>query len=85
VGRNCTVLDACELTIGNNVVIGPNVSFYAATTMTDPQWREGARGPYTGKRITIEDDVFLGGWVNILGGVRIGRGARVGAGSLVTK
>ncbi|KAH8755824.1 bacterial transferase hexapeptide [Diaporthe sp. PMI_573] len=85
VGRNCTVLDACELTIGNNVVIGPNVNFYTTTTTTDPQRRNGARGPCTGKSITIEDDVFIGGSVTILGGVRIGRGTTVGAWSLVTQ
>lgn len=85
VGRNCTVLDACELSIGNNVVIGPNVNFYTTTMTTDPRRRNGARGACTGKSIVIEDDVFIGGSVTILGGVRIGRGTTVGAGSLVTK
>jgi acetyltransferase-like isoleucine patch superfamily enzyme len=85
VGRNCTVLDACELSIGNNVVIGPNVNFYTTSMTTDPRRRNGARGACTGKSIVIEDDVFIGGSVTILGGVRIGRGTTVGAGSLVTK
>ncbi|KAG8169013.1 hypothetical protein KVR01_001762 [Diaporthe batatas] len=85
VGRNCTVLDACELTIGNNVVIGPNVNFYTTSMTTDPRRRNGARGPCTGKGIVIEDDVFIGGSVTILGGVRIGRGTTVGAMSLVSK
>lgn len=85
IGRNCTMVDACEISIGNNVVIGPNVSFYTTTMPTDPLRRQGARGPCSGKPIVIEDDVFIGGSVTILGGVRIGRGTTVGAGSLVTK
>lgn len=32
---------------------------------------------------TIEDDVFIGAGAKILGGVRVGRGARVGANSVV--
>lgn len=85
IGRNCTVLDACEVAIGNNVVIGPNVNFYTTTMTTDPRRRNGANGTCQGKTIVIEDDVFIGGSVTILGGVRIGRGTTVGAGSLVTK
>lgn len=85
IGKNCTIVDACEVTIGNNVVIGPNVSFYTTTMTTDPRRRNGARGACTGKSIVIEDDCFIGGSVTILGGVLIGRGTTVGAGSLVTK
>lgn len=85
IGRNCTVLDACEVAIGNNVVIGPNVSIYTTSMTTDPRRRNGASGTCHGKTIVIEDDVFIGGSVTILGGVRIGRGTTVGAGSLVTK
>lgn len=85
IGRNCTMLDACEVSIGNNVVIGPNVSLYTTSMTTDPRRRNGASGTCQGKAIIIEDDVFIGGSVTILGGVRIGRGTTVGAGSLVTK
>ena len=35
--------------------------------------------------MVIEDDVWLGAGVIVLKGVRIGRGAVVGAGSVVTK
>lgn len=85
IGRSCTILDACEVIIGNNVVIGPNVSLYTTTMTTHPSRRNGASGTCQGKSIIIEDDVFIGGNVTILDGVRIGRGTTVGAGSLVTK
>lgn len=85
IGRNCTMLDACEVRIGNNVVIGPNVSFYTTTMPTDPHRRSGARGTCSGQRIIIEDDCFIGGNVTILGGVKIGKGTTVGAGSLVSR
>lgn len=85
VGRNCTILDPCEITIGNNCHIGPNVSIYGAALSTDPSQRHGSRSTQTGKRIVIEDDVWIGGGVTILPGRRIGRGATVGAGSVVTR
>jgi maltose O-acetyltransferase len=41
---------------------------------------------YEGTRpIVIEDDVWIGARVTILGGVNIGTGAVIGAGSVVTK
>lgn len=85
IGRNCTIIDACEVKIGDNVIIGPNVSIYAASVTTDYRRRNGARGPWHGKSIVIEDDVFIGGSAVILPGVRIGKGTTVGAGSLVSK
>ncbi|KAJ9156178.1 Trimeric LpxA-like protein [Pleurostoma richardsiae] len=85
IGRNCTITDTCEVKIGDNVIIGPNVSIYTATVTTNYRQRSGSRGTQYGKSIIIEDDVFIGGNVVILPGVRIGRGSTVGAGSLVTK
>lgn len=85
IGRNCTVLDSCEVSIGNNVVIGPNVSIYTTSMTTDPRRRNGMSGTLRGQVVVIEDDVFIGGSVTILGGVRIGRGTTIGAGSVVTK
>lgn len=65
--------------------MGPNVSFYSGTHPLDPDLRNGTQGPETGKEITIEEDVWLGGNVTILPGVTVGRGSTVGAGSVVTK
>ncbi|KAJ0159149.1 putative maltose O-acetyltransferase [Colletotrichum tanaceti] len=85
IGRSCTIIDTCEVKIGDNCHIGPNVSIYTATLPTDPKKRMGSKGPQFGMPITIGEDCFIGGGVIILPGVTIGRGSTVGAGSVVTK
>lgn len=82
---NMIVLDTCLVTIGERVLFGPNVSIYGATHPMDPAVRQGLRGPEAGKEVHIEDDVWIGGSVLVLAGVRIGRGCTIGAGSVVTK
>ncbi|RLN88988.1 hypothetical protein BBJ28_00026380 [Nothophytophthora sp. Chile5] len=80
---NCVLLDGCEITIGDRVMFAPNVQLYTASHPLDPDVRSS--GLELGKPITIEDDVWIGGNVVVLPGVRIGRGAVIGAGSVVTK
>ncbi|KPM36646.1 hypothetical protein AK830_g9908 [Neonectria ditissima] len=85
IGRNCTINDVCEVKIGDNCVIGPNVSIFTATLPIDPKKRQGGQGPQLGKAITIEQDCWIGGGAIILPGRTIGKGSTVGAGSIVTK
>ena len=47
--------------------------------------RNGTAGPEAGAEIHVDEDVWIGGNVTILPGVSIGKGATVGAGSVVTK
>ncbi|KAE8150011.1 trimeric LpxA-like protein [Aspergillus avenaceus] len=82
---NLRVLDTCEVRIGDRVLLGPNVNLYGATHPMDPALRQEAKGPNTGQEIVVEDDVWLGGSVVVVAGVRIGRGSTVGAGSVVTR
>ncbi|KAF8475087.1 trimeric LpxA-like protein [Kalaharituber pfeilii] len=82
---NCTFLDTCLITIGPRVLVGPNVSFYAATHPLDYRIRKGLVGPEMGKEIVVEEDVWIGGSVVICPGVTLGKGCVVGAGSVVTK
>ncbi|KAJ5225497.1 hypothetical protein N7468_006722 [Penicillium chermesinum] len=82
---NLLVLDTCLITIGERVLFGPNVSLYGAIHPFDPAVRQGLKGPEAGKEIHIEDDVWIGGSVIILAGVRIGRGCTIGAGAVVTR
>ncbi|KIM94769.1 hypothetical protein OIDMADRAFT_135460 [Oidiodendron maius Zn] len=65
---NLLVLDTCSITIGENVLFGPNVCLYGAIHPIDPAIRRGVKGPEAGKEIHIEDDVWIGGSVLILGG-----------------
>ncbi|RCI09318.1 hypothetical protein L249_1431 [Ophiocordyceps polyrhachis-furcata BCC 54312] len=86
IGRNCTVNDVCEVRIGDNCVIGPNVSIFTASLPTDPNRRQGGRGgPQVGSAVGIEQDCWIGGGAIILAGRTIGKGSTVGAGSVVTK
>lgn len=85
IGRNCLVNDICEVRIGNNVIISPNVCIYTGTASTDPRRRDGNKGTQYAKPVVIEDDVWIAANVIILPGVRVGRGSTVGAGSVVTK
>ncbi|KAM4065416.1 bacterial transferase hexapeptide (six repeats) domain-containing protein [Hirsutella rhossiliensis] len=85
IGRHCTINDVCEVKIGDNCVIGPNVSLFTATLPIDPKKRQGGQGPQLGRGIIIEQDCWIGGGATILPGRTIGKGSTVGAGSIVTK
>jgi acetyltransferase-like isoleucine patch superfamily enzyme len=85
IGKNCTILDTCEVKIGDRCILGPNVNIYAATLPVDPKRRLGSRGPHLGQPVVIEEDCWIGGGVTILPGRRIGKGSTVGAGSIVTR
>jgi maltose O-acetyltransferase len=80
---NCVVLDVAPVTIGNYVLFGPAVQLYTATHPLSASERR--KGLESGKPIWIEDDVWVGGGAIILPGVRIGQGAVIGAGSVVTR
>ncbi|KAK2834842.1 hypothetical protein FQN49_006859 [Arthroderma sp. PD_2] len=82
---NCVVLDTCLVTIGARTLFGPGVNLYAGTHPMNPAVRRGTKGPEYGKEIHIGEDCWIGGNVDILPGVSIGRGATIGAGSVVTK
>ncbi|KAK3656798.1 hypothetical protein LTR56_002779 [Elasticomyces elasticus] len=80
---NFTVLDCGLVTIGDRVLLGPNVSIYAATHETEVQSRRD-NVEFT-KPVTIGDDCWIGGGAIILPGVEIGQGTTIAAGSVVTK
>ena len=82
---NSTFIDTCPINIGARTLIGPNCSFLGGNHPLDPAVRDGLNGPETGKPIKISEDCWLGANVTILAGVSIGKGATVGAGSVVTK
>ena len=68
-----------EITIGNNVRVGANVTIMDSDQHTDDP-RAGRDKP-----VKIEDNVWIGGGVTILKGVTIGKNSLIGAGSVVVK
>ncbi len=75
--------DTDNLIIGNRVAIGPNVILI---TSSDPNYSRIRPYVKTQRgRILIEDDAWLGAGSIIMPDITIGRGAVVGAGSVVTK
>ena len=78
-----TILDCNKVTIGDNVLIAPNVQIYSATHPTDHKIRQ--KHLENAERITIGNDVWIGGGVIICKGVKIGNNTTIGAGSVVTK
>lgn len=73
-------------TIGNDVMMGPDCVIYVRNHCYDrtdiPMWQQGF---YNDEPVTIGNDVWIGGRVTILPGVKIGNGAVIGANAVVTK
>ncbi|WP_067843936.1 sugar O-acetyltransferase [Amphibacillus sediminis] len=80
---DCTILDVCEVRIGDNCMLGPGVQIYTATHPLDPTERNS--GVEYGKPITIGDNVWLGGSAIINPGITVGNNVVVASGSVVTK
>lgn len=75
-----------KVIIGNNVMMGPDCIIYTQNHKFDridiPMCDQGFQNE---KTVLICDDVWIGGRVIILPGVKIGKGTIIGAGSVVTK
>ena len=83
-GRNCKVQNNVSLysgvTAGDDVFIGPSAVF---TNVKNPRSGVNRRGQYV--ETVLEDGVTVGANAVIVCGVKLGRFAMVGAGSVVTK
>lgn len=94
VNTSCTFVDCNQITIGNNVLIAPNVQIYTATHPVELDERlklvDTANGNKYVRRtyalpVSIEEGCWIGGGVIILPGITIGKGSVIGAGSVVNK
>ena len=83
VNFNFTCLDVCPVHIGDNVMIGPNVTLCTAAHPIDPALRE--QGYQYNRPVRIGRNCWLGAGVIVLPGVSIGDNTVVGAGSVVTR
>ncbi|MGE5141824.1 MAG: acyltransferase [Acidobacteriota bacterium] len=75
--------DRGNLTLGDRVSIAPRVTLVLSSHPNNSRIRPVA--PVQRAPVVIEADVWLGAGVVVLPGVRIGRGAIVGANSVVTR
>lgn len=82
INQNCTFYDLGGLDIGDDVMIGPNVSMITTGHPLDPSQR---RSVTIGKPIVIGRNVWIAAGATIIGGVTIGENSVVAAGSVVTK
>ncbi len=81
--HNLIILDGNKVKFGDNVFIAPNCSFYTAGHPLDVETRN--RGLEYAKPIEVGNNVWIGGNVVVLPGVKIGDNVVIGAGSVVTK
>lgn len=81
--HNLIILDGNKVKFGDNVFIAPNCGFYTAGHPLDFNTRN--QGLEYAKPIEVGDNVWIGGNVVVLPGVKIGSNCVIGAGSVVTK
>ena len=80
---NVTILDIAPVVIGDYVMIGPNTLITTVNHPISPMGRRKHLG--IAKPVTIGNDVWIGGNVTILPGVKIGNNVVIAAGAVVTK
>ncbi len=80
---NLTMVDDTHIYVGDNVMIGPNVTLATAGHPILPELRQ--KGYQYNMPIRIGKNCWLGAGVVVLPGVTIGENTVIGAGSIVTK
>jgi maltose O-acetyltransferase len=87
----CLIASRSRIVIGSHVMFGPGVTIVGGNHRTDivgrfmTSIRDEEKRPEDDREVVIEDDVWVGARAVLLSGVRVGRGAVVGAGAVVTK
>lgn len=80
---NCIILDCAEVTIGDNVMLAPNVSIFTAGHPINAEKRN--EGWEYAIPVSIGNNVWIGGNTVINPGVNIGDNSVIGSGSVITK
>jgi len=83
INYDCVLLDTGDISIGDNVLIGPGSRLVTARHSLKAEERRD--WSVSCSPIRIEEDVWLGAGVVVLPGVTIGARSVIGAGSVVTK
>lgn len=82
INQSCTFYALAEISIGDDVMIGPNVSLITSEHPVAPSQR---RALLFGRPITVEKGVWIAAGATIIGGVTVGENSVVAAGSVVTR
>ena len=81
-------INAClggRIVLGNDVLIAPNVVMRTSDHVTSALDKPIRQQGHIAGEIIVEDDVWLAANVTVVGGVRIGQGAVIAAGAVVTR
>lgn len=81
IGRNFFI-DHGFVVIGETAEIGDNVTIYQSVTLGGTNPTNGIGGK---RHPTLQDGVIVGSGAQVLGPIIVGKGARIGANSVVTK
>lgn len=84
IGRNTEFNIGTGITIGDDCLIASGCTFVDSDHGTDRDRPMNAQ-PLKSAEIVLEENVWIGAQCMVLKGVRLGRGAVIGAGSVVTK
>lgn len=81
VNHGCYFMDGAEITLGENVFVGPFCGFYTATHPLQYQRRN--KGIEQALPIKVGNHCWFGANVSVMPGVTIGNGCVIAAGSIV--
>lgn len=84
IGQQCFLHGAGGIAIGKSVGIGPGVKILTSSHRLDQLERPILKSDLAFAPVVVEDDCDIGSGAILLPGVRVGRGAQVGAGAVVT-
>lgn len=79
IGRRCFIDHGMGVVIGETAEVGDDCLLYQGVVLGGTSRQKGKRHP------TLEDKVVVGAGAVVLGPIKIGHGARVGAGSVVVR
>jgi serine O-acetyltransferase len=79
IGRRFFIDHGMGVVIGETADIGDDVTLYQGVTLGGTSWRREKRHP------TVGDGVVVGAGATVLGPLTIGRGSKIGAGSVVVR
>jgi len=85
IGDYTSIGDRTQIQCRDTVTIGSNVLISWDVNILDHDFHTSGGGAAVPRPIVIEDEVWIGVRAIILKGIRVGRGAIIGAGAVVTR